>query len=421
MGTCSSLSFRAWGVSLLRGAAALAAALLLALGAPSAAFCADVFVHGVPGWLAEGVSRTVSAVWDEMGERRSVEERLKLLDLVCSRLFEGYAFSSAYRDGGLEVRLRPLERVVWSVDVKAGEWREPVDRWLREDLGALKERLQGEVDGVPGEAFLWGRRYLEVLLASLAREMLPGWRLEASPGRGVLEVRAYPSQPLVLAVNPRMRSSTLPAVLMDRVKDEISMGASAFVGLPVEYLRWKAGEAASYVRGLAESGDREEALCLAAKVDLKPAPLGEMDVRVDSRRYVIWAWVAAHAGSDQRSSEGGLHLGRRVQIFPSWDMEAYGEWVLDGRDLSLESRWGLRWQVMRYLWAGVELSYPGAELFFRVDTELLADDFYWYAAWGDGGRRRGGLGRRVSETFSVELYYDSGDEDSLSLKFLNNL
>ncbi|MCX7829022.1 MAG: hypothetical protein N2315_07450 [Thermanaerothrix sp.] len=407
--------------SFLRGAAALAAALLLALLGPSLAFCADVKVKGVPGWLAAGVSRTVSAVWDEMGNRRSVEERLRLLGLVCSRLFEGYDFACDYRDGGLEVRLTPRKVVKWSVEAKASEWREPVRSWLDEDLKRLGARLEGEVEGVPGEAFLWGRRYLEGLLESLALEVLPGWRLEASPKGDLLEVRAYPSQPLVLAVNPRMRSSTLPSVLLERVRDEMAMGVSAFVGLPVEYLRRKAGEAAVYAKGLAESADNGEALRFSAQVDFKPAPLGEMDVRVDSRRYVIWAWVAAHAGSHQRSSEGGLHLGRRIQILPSWDMEAYGEWVLDGRDLSLESRWGLRWQVVRYLWAGVELSYPGEELFFRVGTDLLPDDFYWYAAWGSDGRGRGAFGCRMSENFSVELYYDSKDDDSLSLKFLNNL
>lgn len=416
--TCSRLP-RPNGV--LRGAAVVAAALVLAVSFPMEVLCWEVQVFGVPGWLAPGVDRTVRAVWGEMGSRRSQEERLRLLDMVCSRLFEGYRVESSYGDDVLTVKLTPLGGGVRSVEGYAGQWRDPVARWLAEDVAVLEDRLLMEARGVPREAFIWGRRYLDEMLGGLCGEMLPGWRAEASLDGEVLRVRLYPSHPMVISLSPRLKSSTLPAMLLDEMRDDAQVGAAAFVGLPVEYLRRRGAEGASYVAGLVESSDYGDRLLVTAQGAMRAAPLGDVEMRVDSRRYVIWAWVAAHAGSDQRSSEGGLHLGRRVKIFPAWDMEAYGEWVVDGRDLSLESRWGLRWQVMRYLWAGAEISYPGGDLFLRINTDLLPDDFYWHVAFGPDGRRRGGLGRRLSEHFSVELYYDSRDQDSLSLKFLNNL
>ncbi|ACZ19525.1 hypothetical protein Taci_1294 [Thermanaerovibrio acidaminovorans DSM 6589] len=387
----------------------------LALGAPKA------LVEGVPRWLVPSVERTVLAVYREMGTSRPQGERLRILEMVCGRLFEGYRVEASADGDLLKVRLTPLNGRSWRVTAAAGSWREPVSSWIEKDLGDLSSELEPQLQGLPNEAFTWGRRALEELVQEVCSRRMRGFRAVVTPAEGVLNVSLTPGEPLVLALNPRVRSSTLPALVLGEMRDEALTGASAFLGLPVEYLRGRSSQAASHLCRSAESGSLAGRLEVEARAEVRPAPIGELLMELDSRRYVIWGWVAAHALSDGRSSEGGVHLGRKVQLLPSWWMEAYGEWVVDGVDLSVESRWGLKWRILQYLWAGVERTYPGGEWFLRVNTDVLPDDFYLHMAIGDRGGKRIGLGRRLSDHFSVEIRYDSRYDDPVSLMFLSNL
>lgn len=401
----------------------MAAALLLCV---SGSVGAAVKVEGVPLWLEPAATRSVDAVWREIDPRQDESTRLLLVKLVATRLFEGYSVDSVKIAGeDLKLVLRAKNITAWEVEGGIPPLAKPLSEWMEEDWREAGKRIGALVSDLPLEALNWADSALRLEVSEILRESLPGWqgsllvRLEGD--RSVLKVGLAPEQPLVLAVVPRTNSTSLPTLLHSEVKEDLLTGLSPIIGLPVAWVARHEERVAEWAAFLLGDESFVENLKVDVKITVKPQPVTDLAVRLESRRYTIWAWVAGYAGTSDRYPEGGFHLGRKAQLFPHWDVELYGEALIYLNDWDLETRLGFRWSPWDRIWVGVERSWP--------------DEVTWWRAWFDGpvrspyawirGSEEGnvnlGIGYRLNENLSIELHYDDRDENSSSVRLVGNL
>ena len=406
----------------------MCAAALLLVGTPGGCLAQSLRVEGIPEWLALPARKSLEAVWREIPQDQPASARFRLLSVVASRLFQGYRLEREEGEGTEELRLRLVSLGAprpWRVEMRPGTWEEPVARWVSGDLEGLGEILAAGLEGVPPEAFAWGDQAFDAWVADLLAPRLPGWRAtrEVRPSEEgtLLVLHLRPEPPLMLALTPRISSSSLPTLLHSELREDLLRGYSSFVGVPVPYFRKHQKEAEAWGGDLLQGSNLVQKALATPEVKVKGDQIATVDVRLESRRYTVWAWAAAYSGTGDRSTEVGLHVGRRVQILPRWDMEGYGEWVVEGVHGAVESRWGLRWSPWGDVWLGAERVYPGGSWWGRFQVDPRLHKPYVWARFGEGGQTQTALGWRLSEYLSLELHYDSRDEDPWSLRAIGNL
>ncbi len=275
-----------------------------------------------------------------------------------------------------------------------------------------------------------GRPVFNALARSEAQHRIEevGRRLREMPhsARGRAELHRHPgddhpAQPLVLAVNPKSTSSSLPSLVHSGVKDDLMAGLSSLIGLPVAWVAKHEKQVADWASSQLQDETFVENLKVDIRVVLKAQPVTDLSVRMESRRYTIWAWVAGYAGTSDRYPEAGIHLGRKAQIFPRWDVELYGESLLYLNDWDLETRLGIRWSPWDRIWLGAERSWPDEATWWRAWFDGPVRSPYVWIRTSDEGEVNFGVGYRLNENLSIELHYDSRDENPSSVRLVGNL
>lgn len=401
----------------------LAAALLLGLSWPAVA---DVRVEGVPAWLSPAATRSMEAVWREIDPSQDEENRLAVIRMVSSRLFEGYRVNFAgIEQDKLVLVLEPESLTAWEVEGGLPSLPDPLSGWMGADWENARTRILERVSGLPLESLNWADAALRVEIAAILGETLPGWRgsllVRVEGEKAVLKVGLAPEQPLVLAVTPRTNSTSLPILLHSELKEDLLKGLSPVIGLPVAWLARHEGRLAEWTASLMKEESLVGDLKVDVKVSVKPEPVTDLSVRLESRRYTIWAWVAGYAGTSDRFPEAGFHLGRKAQLLPGWDAELFGEALLFLDDWEFETRLGLRWSPWDRIWLGVERSWPDEATWWRAWFDGPARSVYGWARVSDEGDLNLGVGYRINENLSIEFHYDDRDNDSSSIRLVGNL
>lgn len=401
----------------------LAAALLLST---SGCLFAAVRVEGVPPWLAPAATRSMEAVWKEIDPRQDETARVAVVKLVAGRLFEGYDVLSARIEGmNLTLVLKAASPIDWEVEAALPVLPEPLSLWLASDWTLARNQVSALVSGLPLNALNWADSSLRQEVSTILAASLPGWQgslvVRDEGSRAVLRIGLVPSQPLILAVNPRTTSTSLPTLLHSDLKESLLTGLSPLVGLPVAWVALHERQVGEWAAGLLENKTLVENLKVQTTVRVKPQPVTDLSVRLESRRYTIWVWAAGYAGTDDRFPEAGLHLGRKAQIFPGWDVELYGEALLFLNDWDFETRLGLRWSPWDRIWVGTEHSWPDESTWWRVWFDGPVGSPYAWARGSEAGDMNFGIGYRLNENLSIEYHYDDRDKDASSVRLVGNL
>ncbi len=389
---------------------------------------AAVRALGLPEWLTPLVEKSLSAVEQEIEAARAKNApKEPMIRAVSERLFAGYRVAKTFDESGtlsvyFEVSREPPQ---WGVRLISPELSPPVNDWFAEDCAFLREQITSLLEGVPLEALAWCDVGLRDAVAERTAQTLPGWRISlvvrAEGGETFLEVHFTPSPPFVLAVAPFVSSSSLPLLLYSSLKEDVVLMFAPIIGLPLPWVaRHKEELVAWSERTLAGKWVLQDTHA-EASVQFTAQEVSHVDVELESRRYVIWAWVAAYAGTSDRYPEFGLHLGRRARILPRWKSEIYGELILDLHDASLEKRLGLRWSPWKSVWVGAEWASADDMWWLRVSTEARLKRPYGWVRIREDGHANFGVGWRAGEHFSIEVHYDERDDDKWSLRFIGNL
>ena len=425
-GRCSKLSSRhiyPRGV-----AAALAVATLFVLCAIASSSQASVTVEGLDGWLSESAHRSMAAVYDHIPRSEPPAVKEELMRVVAERLLLGYSVESVVFTGDEAVLTMKVSSPVpeWKVAITLPNLNPPVDSWFAADIAGLDEEILPMIRSAPLEMLSWGDIDLKREIENLSDRHIPGWRVlllaqATADGSVILNVSFAPEQPLTLAVTTKINSASIPAVLHSNLKDDLIKGFAPVIGIPVPWLERHKDDVAALGRSILN----DEELVRISKADpvvaAEPGVVSDVDVELESRRYSAGFWMSVYAGAEERYPEAGIHLGRRIQLLPRWDMEMYWEAILRLDDWGLENRLGLRWPIWRNIWVGGEWSDIDDIWWGRLDFESWARRPYAWMRYSEEHDVSAALGYHISDHVSIEVNYDSRYEDEINVRALLNL
>ena len=430
MGRCSSiLRQRLWffGIAAFRAALVLSVLISIAAARPRGGEAA-VRVEGVPDWLEASARRSMEVVYEHIPASEPAAVKEELLRVVADRLLLGYSVSSVtFAGGDVAIRLAVTKSPPdWTVAVAAPSLSQPVDGWFAADAGGLDGEIASLLTGVPVEALAWGDIDLKAEVDRLSSGRLPGWRA-ALMARGtisggvILDVSFMPEQPLTLAVSTRINSSSIPAILHSGLRDDLTKGFAPVIGIPAAWLDKHSGDMESLGRDILTGESLVKVSQAEPVVTAETGVVSNVGVGLESRRYAARLWMSVYAVAEGRYPEVGAHLGRRIQLLPHWDMELYGELILQLDDWELEKRLGMRWPLWRNVWVGGEGSDRDDLWWGMVDLESWARRPYAWLRYSEEDDFNAALGYHFNDYISIELHYDSRYEDKLNVRALLNL
>jgi hypothetical protein len=390
---------------------------------------ASVSVKGLNEWLTESAERSMEAVYSHISPSEPVSIKHELLMTVANRLLLGYSVDRITFHGNdeVEIVLSPSSPPPgWGVVITRPSLSPPVDGWFSSDINGMSDTISSLLQGVPVEALSWGDISLKNAIEKLSAERIPGWRAAllaryTIEGNMILDISFVPEQPVALSVTTKINSASIPAILHSNLKDDLSKGFAPVIGVPVSWLdRHK-----SDFEALGRKTLSEEYLVEVSKaspvVSANTGVVSNVDVELESRRYSGKLWMAVYAGAEERYPEVGVHLGRRIQLLPHWDMEMYGEFMFQLDDWEVETKLGIRWFLWRNIWLGTEWSDMNDVWWGRLDIESWARQPYAWLRFSEDEDVNAALGYHINEFISIELHYDSRYEDEWNVRTLLNL
>ena len=380
-------------------------------------------------WLSVAASRSLEAVCEHMPSDTPLKTRERLLRIVAERLLAGYSVKSVEfeADDSVVVTFSPSAPAPqWGVKIVVPQsLGSPVDGWFRADAEGLEESLASDLAGVPVEALSWGDLELRRLVEERCAVKLPGWHASVmvrglSDGQTDLELSFTPQQPLALAVTSDINSSTIPLMLYSKFKDDLLKGYAPVIGTPTLWLERHREDFASMTKEILS----DESLVKDGKIEINVnadvGSVSKMDIELESRRYTAWVWMSVYSGSKARYPEGGLHFGRRIQLLSGWDMELYTEQITELSGWSLESRFGVRWTPWKNLWLGGEWSSDESLWWARLSLDARPGKPYAWIRYSEENDINGAVGYRINEYISLEVHYDSRDDEEWNIRALVN-
>lgn len=409
---------RSWAAAVLT-----AVALILV---PVSPVSAEVRVKGFPEWLVPVAEKTLGAVWREIETSDPGLDKARTLSIVVPRLLEGYEISSLeVKDSNVDISFQSDQEIDWKVELSPPGLDAVPQRWFAEDITGLEGILLFVVEDLPLNALGWADHALRRTIQEKVEEQLSGWDphivIRVNGTQAVLEVNFTPRPPLILALEPVIDSGSIPIILQNRLKESLLTGQSGLIGLPVEWARKHKPDIEAAVQAFLLEKNTVERSDAKVSVDLDPDQISQLHATIESSRYSFYAWFAAYVGTDDRYGELGVHLGRRAQLFPWWSAELYAELITQLNDLDMETRWGMMWSPADRFWIGAEYSADEDQLWYRMAFQGGYNKPYINWRFSENSEHDWGIGWKINQFFSVELHYDDRDEDSLSLKVINNL
>jgi len=407
---------RLWGAAFL---------LLLAVFCrPKGAEC-SVIVTGPPEWLTGAIKGSIVAVMDEMPSYE-IKDQERLLTMVSERIFEGYKVNALHITGKDDVfiELVPVKIASWKADVVCPKLSSPCDEWFSLDALGMEEEVLEILWGVPVEALRWADEAFLKEVRKKTSPRLPGWEPHIMVSRKddsyVVELSFTASQDLVLAIDTHVFSRSLPSFWQYDMREKLLESLTPFIGIPVN---WAAKHEKDIERVVNERL-RDTRFSSTAKIEIDsqfvPSKIAKANVDVESRRYTFNFWGAAYAGTEDKSTELGLHFGRKAQPLHSWDIELYGEAVVFLDDGDSEERLGFRWSPYKQIWLGAERELEEDKTWYRLWIEGGLKAFYVWWRYSDEHENNAALGYRFTEHLSLELYIDERDDDEVSIRAVGN-
>ena len=396
--------------------------LLLLFSVP----CFALSVAGLPEWLEPAVLRSLDAVWAEIPQGMNVD-REGTLELVARRLFAGYEIETARgNDGEPLVRFFPREETRWEIHAVLPELREMAAAWFSSDIQGIEGEVSALLPSLPGAALTWADGALKEALASIVGERLPGWdfsvQIALDPSEGILTLSFRPGPPLVLAINPALSSRTIPAMFRSDLEARLIPELSPLIGLPVAWVERHRADVEEAARAFLEDRNAVENLRARVEVSFLPGPVSGLDAQVDSSRFLFQVWVAAYAGLEDRYPELGVFFGWNTAHLTGINLELYAEGIAALDDFGWTQRLGVRVPLFRNFWAGVEMEWPGDNVFSRVQWgSVRVKRPYLSWRWSPDKGHEAAVGYRVDGHISIEVYYDGTKSDKVGVRGLWSL
>lgn len=394
---------------------------------PKGASAQCVFaISGLPAWQNQLAVQSLTAVADGISQALAAKQTAEIIQTVAQRLFAGYEVRvAAGRQARFDVVFTAKEKTGWKTIVQMPTLQGEPLRWFTQDSMEFEEKVSSLLRNVPLKSISWSDRALQERIEALTAEKLPGWKpaiLIAAHGENAdLTLSFLPEMPLILAVNPILVSNSLPTLLHGEIREGLMGQFAPFIGVPVKWAARHSGEMKKWAEDYVNDQRITERSSSYAEANFQASQISKLNVNVESRYYTIAAWAAVYAGTSDRSAELGVHVGRKVPITPSFDVEAYAEGILGLQEWNINGRFGVRWRSIRNLWLGGEWDTKDDKWWGRLTMDPQLHKPYVWVRVREDGMFNGALGWKATEYISFEVEYDERDEDRICLKLLGNL
>ena len=395
------------------------------LFATSVAFANGLFVKNLPLWQEKLAEKSLSAVLTKMPRSYNSREKLEVLGAVCDKLFQGYKVDITEESRRFTFHFEPKEVAMWSVKINKPQLNDLVTQWFDKDTENLAGEIEKILSSAPLESLAWSENELHEAIHALVEEHLPSWQptflITEGDDELVLEVSFAPKMPLVLALEPSVTSTSLPAILSSGIKRELLLKTSALTGLPVAWVKKHSRDIEQFAVTTADEQILVSSLGGTSKAKFSASELSKLNLRVESKRLALTVWAAAYAGTDDKSAELGVHAGGKVPFFFGTELELYTEGIVNMRNWTLDGRFGPRWQVAKDIWLGGEFDTQDDTFWTKISLAPRVYRFYLWFRYGQYGNYNGAVGYRADDNISFEVEYDSRYDNVWRLKLIGNL
>lgn len=394
---------------------------------PSFASGSEVAVEGLQPWQAVVAERSLSAVTEKISGSLPDVTKEKIVSAVANKLFSGYKTDSIIFDQNkLTVKLVPAEDIPrWDVEVKIPQIQDPPLKWFNQDVINIHNEILKLIEQLPVSSLSWCDIGLKNEIIRKIGLVLPGWEpsfvIIAGNAKMSMQVSFTPKFPLVLAVDPKLDSSTLPALLVGDLRNDLLEKSAPFIGLPVVWMKKHSADMNMWTNGFLKNKTIVENTMAEPSASFSSAQISKLNVHVDSTMYSLQAWTAVYAGTNDRSAEVGLHLGRRITLSQNKAFELYGEGIFQLQAWDAEYRLGAKFSPLRGFWLGGEWSSKDNQWWAKMSTDVYPHKPYLWIRIRDDGKINTGVGWKINEFLALEVHYDARDNDFWSLRMVGNL
>ena len=377
-------------------------------------------VSGIPEWLEGAVSRSLNAVWNEIPDSPEID-RYATLELVAKRLFAGYDVKvSSKRDMPAVIFFVNDEIVRPDVKIIMPELRGMSIEWFNNDISGLSEDIAEILDCVPVNALTWADEALRERVNVIINERLPGWefsqQIYISSEAALINISFRPSSKMILALKPEIYSRTIPSMFRTDLEAKLLSEFSPLIGIPVEWSEKHKAEIERHARLFLEDRNAVDNMRAQVNINFHAQKISGLEAVVDSQDFMFQLWVDAYAGIENKYPELGAFFGLRSRL--DFHPEVYIETIFSLDDFDVVTRFGTRFELMNNFFAGVEIQWPESEYFLRMQyiPVKIRRPYAWWRWSPELKEHEAAFGYRVDEHVSIEIYYDSKNEDKIGLR-----
>ena len=383
--------------------------------------CYALSVSGVPVWLKNAVTRSLSAVWSEIPDSPEID-REGTLTLVASRLFAGYSVRVKLVNNSPDIKFtaNPDEIIKPEIKLNVPELREMASKWFINDIAGMDKKIFALVENLPQSAFTWSDEALKEAISKIINSTLPGWEFSQqifiSENSTLINITFRPGTDMILAVKPALFSRTIPAMFRTDLEAKLLPELAPLIGIPVKWAQLHKNDIERTAREFLEDKHSVENLKADVSINFSPGRISGIDANVDSKNFTFQMWVAAYAGIEGKYPEAGIFFGYHPDM--SFNAEIYTELIFSLNDFDVTRRLGARLELLNNFWAGVELQWPDNEYFIRaqyIPVKIRRPYALW--RWSpELKQNEAALGYRIDEHVSIEIYYNDSNSDKFGVR-----
>ncbi|MEW6201938.1 MAG: hypothetical protein AB1546_08180, partial [bacterium] len=199
---------------------------------------------------------------------------------------------------------------------------------LKKTLKGLEPLALQYIAGTPVKSQRWSVKIFLELISGYKelQELFPGFEIIPNISMDeetTLVMKLKPSEPVIRHVWIKVRSKTLPALLLEQVKYAVAAESDLLVGMPVEYVKEASKDIVEDApRRFAES-PLAQALGLNFEVNFRAARESVLQIVVESSRFRGFVKGKVSIGKEDRNPDIEFHLGAflggRTEVFTEFN------------------------------------------------------------------------------------------------------
>jgi len=398
----------------------------------------DLSVSGkdLPPEMREKISHSVLRVGEKALAGKTLEEAEALrnslsqvMRKIFSEVLSGFRIIELSMVPGetttislvIEAEGPEVESVKVEVSLQEGihhDWK----KLVIEKLEDFEKTISGNLQAIPVNSARWSTDLIkESIEESLdPGEKFPGFETEIDveiDTNAVVEISLKPSSPTIKVVFAKMRSQTIPAVLMERIKFDFAREVELLIGVPVEFAAANENYITEKYMAFLEAHSYSRMLALEFSMRMSFSERMVVSVMAESEKYSGFARVKISLGKTGRNPDAEGHLG----IFPIKDTEVFSEFNFMPGPIDLQLNFGVGRRFKNLYVAGgrnildgldrVWVNYQITEDFMISGEKNVVDNH--------DERFEGSITFKAHDFFSIEVVADF--QTDVWLRFIANL